>query len=160
MMLLSSVVALTLVVIGVYLWWRLNAWDAPVLVALFGIGAWAAGVALMGTPRPATHEMLASWDDLQVLAYELDEGRAIYLWVQREQPVAYQLPWTMDQARQLHEAAQQAEQEERGLRMKRETPTNSAEGEWVFYPEPVHPLPPKDTGRHKNAGSRDLPFRG
>lgn len=147
MIALSAIVSATVLMVGGYLWWRLASWDAPALLVCCAVGVWMASVSVMGLPRPAGHALLANWDDFEVLSYQLDEGKAIYLWVQRDQPIAYQLPWNEDTARKLHEAAENAKEQHAGLRGKSLSKKDHPEPQWSFYPEPVQPLPPKSAGK-------------
>jgi len=139
MILLSAFTAAWAIIIGAYLWWRVRAWEGALVAVLSLIGLWATLTQMLGVPRPASHDILASFEDVPVIAYELKESEAIYLWIRREEPIAYRLPWDMPTAQSLHQAAQKAEEGKTELLGRR-----VAAGEWVFHPRPVEQLPPKE----------------
>lgn len=139
---LAFLIAAGALLLGAYVWWRVGTWDAAAVVCVTSAGLWAAGVHMAGTPRPVAHDVVAAWSDVPLIAYSLDEGHAIFLWVQRDEPIAYVLPWSLPLAKQLHRAGQEAQGSKRGMRVSRRGIPGF--GEWVAYPEPVPPLPPKD----------------
>jgi len=102
---------------------------------------------LLGRPKPADLEWAArNASDATVLAAEMREGEAIYLWLNLEndgEPRAYVLPWSKDTARQLHEA--QGRAEDNGTEVRLRNPFNEADegGERMFYAAPQEALPPK-----------------
>jgi len=102
---------------------------------------------LLGRPKPADLEWAArNTPEATVLASEMREGEAIYLWLQLEnagEPRAYVLPWSTDAARQLHEA--QGRAEDTGTEVRMRSPFTDADegGERMFYAAPQPALPPK-----------------
>lgn len=102
---------------------------------------------LLGRPKPADLEWASrNASEATVLAAEMREGEAIYLWLQLEdvgEPRAYVLPWSTDAARQLHEA--QGRAEDMGTEVRMRSPFYDADegGERMFYAAPQPPLPPK-----------------
>jgi len=71
-------------------------------------------VYLWGKPKPIylewSKEVLKK--DAVVLSYVLKENVAIYLWLRipgKQHPVAYSLPWSLESAKQLNKASQEAE---------------------------------------------------
>lgn len=102
---------------------------------------------LLGRPKPADLEWAArNASEATVLAAEMREGEAIYLWLQLEdiaEPRAYALPWSTEAARQLHEA--QGRAENTGTEVLMRNPFTDADegGERMFYAAPQPALPPK-----------------
>lgn len=102
---------------------------------------------LLGRPRPI--ELQWSFDrldDTTVLAADLREGRAIYLWLRAAddaEPLSYRLPWTLERAKQLQEAMRQGEASGANVRMRRPVGDLAQEGESLFYAAPQPELPPK-----------------
>lgn len=128
---------------GLSLWTlpiRLNGWRGwavpAVLTALY-VGAWVAGDELLGRPKP-----LVLGSDMEVIAYVLDEPRAIYLWTREAEPRAYKLPWDTQQAQRLRDAFDRAQESGTALLAHRNDGQWQA-GDWMFYPDPVPPLPLK-----------------
>jgi hypothetical protein len=104
---------------------------------------------LMGWPKSARFEWNpATFDEVQVLAAELKEGEAIYLWLRLDgasSPRAYVLPWDIKLAQQLHDAQKAARDQGTTPRMRGVMRRSSAEieKEPVFYADPQPALPPK-----------------
>lgn len=112
--------------------------------------AYVAMVELMGRPKPVWLDWLGgpahAGGDAEVLAEQMREGEAIYLWLRlpgAAEPVAYRLPWDEQAARALHEARRQTEKSGVAVRMRREGRESTEESEPLFYPEPQRALPPK-----------------
>lgn len=126
------------------LWMRIG---AVVLSGVLMITAYAGFAALLGRPKPANLEFGAGIaEEVTVLASDLREGQAIYLWLQMdhiEEPRAYVLPWSMEAARQLHRAQGEAEQNGTTVRMSRAFLDREDYPERMFYAEPQRALPPK-----------------
>lgn len=105
---------------------------------------------LLGRPKPVDLELwLANADEADVLAADLHEGQAIYLWLRRDgvaEPLSYRLPWSLDQAKSLQEASRQAEASGTATRMRRPFANHTADEEPLFYAEPQAALPPKQAG--------------
>jgi hypothetical protein len=126
------------------LWLRMGA------VALSGVimaTAYAGFAELLGRPKPVKLEWAAdNMDEAMVLAADLREGEAIYLWLQMDylpEPRAYVLPWSMEAVRQLHRAQGQAEQNGTAVRMRKKLVDGEEDVERMFYAEPQRALPPK-----------------
>lgn len=110
------------------------------------IGLWWVS---LGAPRPAMFGV----PEGTVVAYSLDEPRAIYVWLQRpgaKTPVAIALPWHEGDAAALHRAA--AEAKARGAPLKVSGRRGSGNGipalhptTPMFYPAPAPPLQPKQS---------------
>jgi hypothetical protein len=107
------------------------------VVAISGSAFFVSGF-LMGLPRPAPLAMVALFEDVELSAHQLDEPNAIYIWTTERPPIAWSLPWNTETARRLHEGAQKAGQQGRGLVMRR-----GFAGEMEFHPAPVQEPPPK-----------------
>ncbi len=120
---------------------------AVVLAGALMATGYAGFAELLGRPKPAELEWAArNASEATVLASDMREGEAIYLWLQLDEldePRAYVLPWSMEAARQLHGAQGRAEESGTAVRMR--TPFLDADdgGERMFYAAPQPPLPPK-----------------
>ncbi len=102
---------------------------------------------LLGRPKPVELEWgLGDTDDADVLAAELQEGQAIYLWLRRDgaaEPLSYRLPWSLDQAKSLQEARRRAEASGTATRMRRPFADHSEDDEPLFYAAPHAAAAPK-----------------
>jgi hypothetical protein len=120
---------------------------AIVLAAMLMAVSYAGFAELLGRPKPTDLEWtMRNAEDAAVLAADMREGEAIYLWLRLDgvgEPRAYQLPWSMELAKQLYEAQGRAEQEGTQVRMRGPFTDSDEGGERMFYAEPVKPLPPK-----------------
>ncbi len=103
---------------------------------------------LAGRPKFVRDEWLrAHTPEAEVLAFDLREGEAIYLWLRLPgltEPRAYRLSWELSLARQLQQAAQAAERARTGLAMRLPFAAAQDELEPKFYPLPQPPAPPKE----------------
>lgn len=106
----------------------------PFVIVLY-LGIYVGFADLLGQSKP----ILIPDDEMTVIGFYFDEGRAIHVWVLEEEPRAYRLPWDIEQAKKLRRAAQQAEGEAGNLVMRRGVP----EGEAMFYTLPPQEPPPK-----------------
>lgn len=103
----------------------------------------------LGAPRPAMFGVPQG----TVVAFSLDEPRAIYVWLQppdARAPVAIALPWHESDAAALHRAAQQAKATHAVLKMRGQSGgANGIPGLHamapMFYPAPAPALPPKQS---------------
>lgn len=128
------------------LWLRAG---AVLLSGVLMVTAYAAFVELLGRPKPANLEWaLHNTGEATVVAADMREGEAIYLWLRMDgadAPRAYALPWSMEAARQLHEAQGRAGRNGTEVRMR--GPFRGEEGgERMFYATPQQSLPPKTSG--------------
>ena len=102
---------------------------------------------LLSRPKPVALEWsMPDPGSSTIVASQLRENQAIYLWLIREgetAPQAYQLPWSEELARQLHEAQREAENSGERVRMRDPREGHYVEGERVFYADPQKPLPEK-----------------
>jgi hypothetical protein len=116
--------------------------------ALFVPLSYVAFAALLSMPKPVGLEWLrAATQEANVLGSTIQEGRAIYVWLQMpglDEPRAYTLPWSMELAKQLQEARRKAEEQGTGLGMKLPFEHSWDKQEPKFYPLPQPALPPKD----------------
>lgn len=105
-------------------------------------------VDLPGRPKPVRDEWLhARATEAVVLAFDLQEGKAIHLWLRLpglEEPRAYRLPWSLPLARQLQEAARAAEKSGTEVAMRRPFESSLDDREPKAYPLPQPALPPKE----------------
>ena len=104
---------------------------------------------LLGRPKPV--ELAWALDlslEPEVLATELREGEAIFLWLRDETspvPMSYRLPWSLEQAKRLQQARQQAEANGTDMRMRQQSGERSDdEQELLFYASPQAALPAKN----------------
>ena len=86
---------------------------AAVLLAVTLIPAsYAALTEILGRPKPVAHEWWSGQvTDAVLLGTTVDEGRAIYLWVQLDgetRPRYYELPWRRRVAERIQEATDEA----------------------------------------------------
>lgn len=149
--LFAVVVALTTALAGIAIW-------APraLRVKLIALGTIAlllpvtylSLTELLGRPKPVNLEWSYTvFADANVLATDLREGEAIYLWLQADGasvPRAYVLPWDLNVARQLYAAQQSAQTQGTPLRMRRigsNQPDDDSEP--MFYAAPQFRLPLK-----------------
>ena len=125
------------------------AWIAAGRSATIVVGLMAGFVALSlvgfaeisGTPKRSQLE----WRELRevpVLAWALDEPRAIYLWLALNEPTSYHLPWSEKRAREILAAAADAKAGGGRLLMRHldMAPDDAAR---VFHAAPPESLPPK-----------------
>jgi len=109
---------------------------AALVYAVFVLIAFGGFVETLGKPRPIEVE----WRDMagmEIISFRLVEPEAIYLWVDGMPPIAYRLPWSKEEAQQLHEASMEAGDMPIGIGT---TPDGT---ELVFHPQPILPLPDK-----------------
>lgn len=120
---------------------------AVVLAAALMATGYAGFAELLGRPKPADLEWVArNTPEATVLAADMREGEAIYLWLQLDdirEPRAYVLPWSMAAARQLHRARGKADEAGTTVRMRGPFRQADEGGERMFYAAPQPPLPPK-----------------
>ena len=84
---------------------------------------WYSWATLMGLPRPYPQQ------EIDVQAYVLDEPNYIYIWSAELPPVAYRIPWDIEQAMLLVS--------------RKPVRYIYHEGEWSLHPKPQEDLPPK-----------------
>lgn len=77
---------------------------------------------ILARPKPMTHEWFnASARHALVLGVSLEEGKAIYLWLQVDdqlEPRYYRLPWQQRNAEKLQKAVEEAVEEDVGVRIE------------------------------------------
>lgn len=104
---------------------------------------------MLGRPKPVATEWLrGALAEATVLGSQMQEGKAIYLWLALEgtaEPRAYALPWSEKLARQLHGARRSAEAS--GTRVKMRLPFENSldRRDRVFYAAPQSAPPEKQT---------------
>jgi len=141
---------LTAILVNIAIWAPRRLWiklAALATAVCFLPLAYAGFAELLGRPKPAELQ----WSDgdheaATVLAAQLREGEAIYLWLGLEdlsEPRSFMLPWSEAMARQLHGA--QSEAEEGGMELRVRLPLNAelTEDEPLFYAQPQPSPPPK-----------------
>lgn len=120
---------------------------AVILAGLLMATGYAAFADLLGRPKPVALEWAAgNTGDAVVLAADIREGEAIFLWLKSEEvpePRAYMLPWSMKMAKQLRRASVEAERKGAEVRVRGRLQDRLEEQEKMFYVPPPPPLPPK-----------------
>ncbi len=126
------------------LWLRAG---AVMLSGILMATAYAGFAELLGRPKPTNLEWAArNVPEATVLAADMREGEAIYLWLQMDhipEPRAYVLPWSIEAAKQLHRAQGEADENGTGVRIRGPFIDGDEGGEQMFYAEPQRQLPPK-----------------
>ncbi len=134
------------VALGAYLILRHPSWGSvgPFIGLLVAVVM--AVICSLGLPRPGCNLTKES----TVVAYVLDEGRAIYLWLQTDAaPLSCELPWSEKQAAQIHDAGEAAKVQGVALKIKGKgkgkpgDPGTKDDEKLMAYPEPQQPNPPK-----------------
>lgn len=120
---------------------------ALTLAASLMIVGYAGLLELLGRPKPIELEWgRGDLREAEVLAADVREGQAIYLWLRRDgagEPLSYRLPWSLDQAKSLLDATRQAEASGTVTLMRRPFSESSDDAEPLFYAAPQAALPPK-----------------
>lgn len=120
---------------------------ALAVTAAFAASHYLALTGLLSRPKPIALEWsMPEPGSSTIVASQLRENQAIYLWLIRDgetAPQAYELPWSEELARQLHEAQREASQTGEQVRMRDPREGQRSEGERVFYAEPQPALPAK-----------------
>ncbi len=124
--------------------------SALVLAALLMLTGHLGLVDLLGKPKPASLEWAGrTVPEATVLASVLRENEAIYLWLQfdgADEPRAYVLAWSMDEARQLQKAQRRGRAQGTPVRVRGPFKTDRETDKPMFYAAPQPPLPPKRGG--------------
>jgi len=92
----------------------------------------------------------------RVVAAELREGEAIYLWLRLDgatAPRAYALPWSKPVARQLHRARRRAAATGAELRVRAPFAAGHDRSKRQFFAAPRRPAPPKTVQSLAGAGA-------
>lgn len=130
---------------------------ALVTIALFLPAGYVALAELLSRPKPVGIEWAKrNAPDATVLSAQLQEGKAIYLWLMlkgHDEPRAYVLPWSKRMARQLHETRREARKKGSKVMMRLPFKKHHDDGPSIFYAPPQPPLPPKQ------AALQDSPIR-
>ena len=144
----SGLLAAVLVNIAIWaprrLWLKLAALTTAACLALVAYGGFSE---LLSRPKPVSLQWNGGEEGTAtVLAAEMREGEAIYLWIGFEglsEPRSFVMPWDEAAARQLHGA--QGEAEESGMRLRVRLPMDAQLVEEIplFYAEPQAPPLPK-----------------
>ena len=124
--------------------WRRTA-SVGIFVALIGV-VYVGAIEMMSRPKEARLEWRGI-DQATLLGASLQEGKAIYVWLQIEgtnEPRAYALPWSMERAQELQQAMSDAEANGTGVMVTQPFETSLDTGEPKFYAAPQPALPPKD----------------
>ena len=114
---------------------------------LSGVGLYAL-IDLLSRPKPTALEVVnQSAEEALVLAVNVQEGKAIYVWLRlpdSREPRAYAYPWDLDMAKDLKEAVKKATEDRTALRMRRPfDPSTEVRKAPRFYSLPPERLPLK-----------------
>jgi hypothetical protein len=96
---MTALYTLAVVLLGAYVLRVRKPLAVAAYTALVASAALAA-VHLMGVPKPMWTELRGVDADV-VIAAEMHPGVAIYVWLRGNPPIAYELPWSEDLARDL-----------------------------------------------------------
>ena len=122
---------------------------ALITAAVFLPTAYFSLAEMLGRPKPVETEWLrGALAEATVLGSQMQEGKAIYLWLALEgtaEPRAYALPWSEKIARQLHGARRSAEASGTRVRMRLPFQDSLDRRDRVFYAAPQPPPPEKQT---------------
>jgi hypothetical protein len=105
---MTAIYAIVAVLLGAYVL-RVRKPLAIVAYTALVASATLATVQLMGVPKPMWTE-LRDMDANVVIAAEIHPGVAIYVWLRGDPPIAYELPWSEDLARDLQEGLRNAKE--------------------------------------------------
>ena len=151
LVLAATAAALAAVLVNIGFWSPRKVWvkvTALAVAALFIPAAYTAMGELFGRPKPIALEWSRSGlPDAAVLAAEMREDVAIYLWLTFEgvaEPRSYVLPWDEKLARQLQEARREAQAKGTGVRVRQPFEEGLDEQRPKFYAAPQRVLPPKE----------------
>lgn len=125
--------------------WRRSA-SVGLFIALIAV-VYAGAIEMMSRPKEARLEW-RSINNATLLGASLKEGEAIYVWLEvqgADEPRAYALPWSMEQAEQLQQAMSEAEANGTGVVVSDLFERSLDTGEPKFYAQPQPALPPKQT---------------
>jgi len=119
-----------------------------IVAAVACLGAsFAAMTDLLARPKPVALEWLKrSAEDAKIVGTLIREPESIYVWLQIDgdpEPRAYVIPWTEQNAVELHKAKQKAEREGTDVRMRKPFDRRVSSVKSQFYAPPQPSLPPK-----------------
>lgn len=143
-MIAAAVFAVAALLLGAASLYRGGAWARALAYTALVAGLAGLWWSSLGVPRP----LWMGGDVGTVVAYRLDEPRAIYVWVVPEGssvPLALELPWGERQASELHAAAGQAARNGGVVKMGKAGAARDGNprGDRMFYSRPAPALPPK-----------------
>lgn len=120
--------------------------SAVIATAVFIPVAYVALTLLLSRPKPVDFAWFErNADKAAVLGVSLDEGRAIYLWLQVEghsMPSYYVLPWRQSQAEQLEDTLHAAVQSRASVVLKKPFSKKSLEDKGTLSIQIVPPASP------------------
>jgi hypothetical protein len=155
MQLLMSLFALaTLLAAGlatISIWSPRKLWvkvGAVLLAACFMPISYASFTDLLSKPKPVALEWFnRSMTEATVLSARMQEGEAIYLWLQlpnSPEPRYYKIGWSEEVAKQLQQAMREAEKNQGGMRMEMPFENTWDTDKPMFYALPQPKLPEKN----------------
>jgi hypothetical protein len=145
----AIIFALVALLVGAGLLLRSPSWASTGLFAMLLGSIAGMGILSLGQPKPVWAGCNLTKEST-VLAFSLDEGRAVYLWLQTDgaPPLSCALPWDEKQAAQINSAAEDAKAQGVPLKIQMKgakpgQPGTKDDEKPLAYPAPVPPLPPK-----------------
>ena len=132
---------------------------AVVLAAGFMPLSYASFADLLSKPKPIAFEWFQrSMSEATVLSARMQEGEAIYLWLQlpdTPEPRYYKIGWSVEVAKQLQEAMREAEKNGSGMKMELPFENSWDKDSPQFYALPQPKLPEKGG---EGGGGGDAPM--
>lgn len=107
-------------------------------IGVLAVGAAFYGVIVLASGHPR-HGIFMARSEARMIAYELRENQAIYVWLDGKEPTAWRLPWNEQLARKLHEGAREAAQTGQAMAFRGQSFGQGGEA----FPMPVPPAPEK-----------------
>ncbi len=101
MIALTAGFAWFVLMLGLYAYCLARRWWMVAALAVLLVAAYLAAAEVMGRAKPIELE----WRSFRpkVIAYVLDEPRAIYVWLDLSPPRSYRLPWSIENAQELQD---------------------------------------------------------
>ena len=146
---LAAVLAAGLATISIWsprkLWVKVG---AVFLAACFMPISYASFADLLSKPKPVALEWFnRSMIEATVLSARMQEGEAIYLWLQlpnSAEPRYYKIGWSEEVAKQLQQAMREAEKNQGGMKMELPFENTWDTDKPMFYALPQPKLPEKN----------------
>lgn len=141
---------LAAVLVNIAIWAPRRLWiklAALATAACFLPAAYGGFAELLGRPKPVDLQWTElEEDEATVLAAQMREGEAIYLWLgfaDLTEPRSFALPWNEAMARELHGAQGEAEENGSQVRVRMPLVPSLDRDEPMFYAQPQQPPPAK-----------------
>ena len=146
----AIVIVLTATLATITVWAPRKLWIRVTAVICAGLlmpTAYASLNELLSRPKPMSLEWARkAVDDATVVSSKIEEGEAIYLWLQiadMDEPRAYVLPWNKNVAKQLHQAEREVGRRGGNVGMRQPFESTLDESQPKFYARPQARAPMK-----------------